>query len=111
MPETVSPRPRSPSRPPPPAHPLSPLPASGHRFNMDNMWTVGDCQGHSEANHRLHIWTRLHLLSKSQSGACRLLDLFVERRIKMHDPQANVWKGAAAGLAAGLAASWAMTQF
>jgi putative membrane protein len=40
-----------------------------------------------------------------------LLDLFAERRINMHDPQANVWKGAAAGLAAGLAASWAMTQF
>lgn len=29
----------------------------------------------------------------------------------MHDPQANVWKGAAAGLAAGLAATWVMTQF
>ena len=40
-----------------------------------------------------------------------MLDLFVERRIKMHDPQANVWKGAAAGLAAGLAATWVMTQF
>jgi hypothetical protein len=40
-----------------------------------------------------------------------LLDLFVERRIEMHDPQANVWKGAAAGLAAGLAATWVMTRF
>ncbi|HET9212304.1 MAG TPA: DUF1440 domain-containing protein, partial [Thermoanaerobaculia bacterium] len=29
----------------------------------------------------------------------------------MQDPQANLWKGAAAGLAAGLAATWAMTQF
>jgi putative membrane protein len=29
----------------------------------------------------------------------------------MHDPQANVWKGAAVGLAAGLAATWVMTQF
>jgi uncharacterized membrane protein YagU involved in acid resistance len=40
-----------------------------------------------------------------------LLDLFTERRIKMHDPQTNVWKGAAAGLAAGLAATWVMTRF
>jgi hypothetical protein len=29
----------------------------------------------------------------------------------MHDSQANVWKGAAVGLAAGLAATWVMTQF
>ena len=29
----------------------------------------------------------------------------------MHDPQADVWKGAAAGLAAGLAATWVMTRF
>ncbi|HSU81550.1 MAG TPA: DUF1440 domain-containing protein [Thermoanaerobaculia bacterium] len=29
----------------------------------------------------------------------------------MQDPQANVWKGAAAGLAAGLAATWVMTRF
>jgi putative membrane protein len=29
----------------------------------------------------------------------------------MHDSQANVWKGAAAGLAAGLAATWVMTLF
>ncbi|MFL6259561.1 MAG: DUF1440 domain-containing protein [Thermoanaerobaculia bacterium] len=29
----------------------------------------------------------------------------------MHDPQADLWKGAAAGLAAGLAATWVMTQF
>ncbi len=29
----------------------------------------------------------------------------------MQDPQANLWKGAAAGLAAGLAATWVMTQF
>ena len=29
----------------------------------------------------------------------------------MQDPQSNVWKGAAAGLAAGLAATWVMTQF
>lgn len=29
----------------------------------------------------------------------------------MQDSQANLWKGAAAGLAAGLAATWVMTQF
>jgi len=29
----------------------------------------------------------------------------------MHDSQANAWKGAAAGLAAGLAATWVMTRF
>jgi putative membrane protein len=29
----------------------------------------------------------------------------------MRDAQANVWKGAAVGLAAGLAATWVMTQF
>jgi hypothetical protein len=29
----------------------------------------------------------------------------------MHDPQENVWKGAAAGLVAGLAATYVMTQF
>src|SRR3954466_3361180 len=111
MPETVSPRPRPPSRPPAPHASTLPPPRFRAPVHLDNMWTRGDFQSRPRGNRLLHTWTNFHLLSKSQPKARRLLDLFAERRIKMHDPQTNVWKGAAAGLAAGLAASWAMTQF